>query len=400
MLYRPAAFERLTDTPWDADRVREAIAAIVADADAAFDPDGLWPAEEWDAWTAPTPMKNLYVGAAGAIWALDALRRRGLAASGIDLSAAALRALEAWRAAPDYPQGIELPSTADAGLLGGESGILPVAWRLAPDDELADALFGRVSENVGNEADDVMWGSPGTMLAARALLDATGDERWAEAWRKSADELWRRRDADGLWTHRLYGAEYRGLGPAHGVVGNALALLRGRDLLDATRRETLERETAAALAREAVAEDGLANWPGEAGGALEGEDGEIRVQWCSGAGGIVACASTYLDEELLLAGAELVLRAGPARLEKGAGICHGTAGNGYALLKVFERTGDERWLERARAFAVHALEQVDRLRERRGRGRYSLWTGDVGTALFAADCVDGRARYPILDTWE
>jgi len=77
----------------------------------------------------------------------------------------------------------------------------------------------------------------------------------------------------------------------------------------------------------------------------------------------------------------------------GAAICHGTAGNGYALLKTFERTGDERWLDRARRFATHALEQV----ERRGRGRYSLWTGDVGVALYAADCLEARAAYPILD---
>ena len=108
--------------------------------------------------------------------------------------------------------------------------------------------------------------------------------------------------------------------------------------------------------------------------------------------GIVVHAAEYLDEELLLAGAQLVWDAGPPGDEKGAGICHGTAGNGYALLKTFERTGDERWLERARAFAVHALEQAQRL-----PGRYSLFTGGVGAALFAADCIDARAVYPVLE---
>ena len=101
---------------------------------------------------------------------------------------------------------------------------------------------------------------------------------------------------------------------------------------------------------------------------LQGPDGQIRLQWCwGGAPGIVAAAADYLDEELLLAGAELTWRAGPHRDEKGPGICHGTAGNGYAFLKAFERTGDELWLERARRFAVHALGQVARLREERGR---------------------------------
>jgi hypothetical protein len=69
----------------------------------------------------------------------------------------------------------------------------------------------------------------------------------------------------------------------------------------------------------------------------------------------------------------------------------------HAFLKAFERTGDERWLERARRFAVHALAQVRRGRAARGRGRYSLWTGDMGVALYAADCLDSRTAYPIVD---
>jgi NAD(P)-dependent dehydrogenase (short-subunit alcohol dehydrogenase family) len=99
----------------------------------------------------------------------------------------------------------------------------------------------------------------------------------------------------------------------------------------------------------------------------------------------------------LLAAAELIWQAGAHGDEKGHGICHGTSGNGFALLKAFARTGDDLWLERARRFAVHALRQAERLRATNGRGRYSLWTGDVGTALFAAACLDADARYPIID---
>jgi len=396
VLYRPDAFEALTDESWDAERVRRGIRAIVADADAAFDDEALWAADEWDAWTSPLPLKNLYVGAAGVIWALDVLQRRGHAQCALDLAAAARRTLEAWRTEPDLPTGIELPVPARAGLFDGESGILAVAWRLDRGNDLADALLARVRENTDNDAVEVMWGAPGTMLAARMMLDRTGDERWADVWRASAEDVWRRREPDGLWTKRLYGETSRGLGPPHGVVGNVLALLGGRDLLDRDRREKLERGTAAVLARTAVVEDGLANWPTTDGADLVGLDGEIRVQWCAGAPGTVISAAGYLDEELLLAGAELVWRAGPPGMEKGPCICHGTAGNGYAFLKTFERTGDELWLERARRFAVHALGQV----ERRGRGRYSLWTGDAGAAVFAADCLDVRPAYPILETWD
>ena len=117
------------------------------------------------------------------------------------------------------------------------------------------------------------------------------------------------------------------------------------------------------------------------------------MQWCHGAPGIVATLAHLLEQELAVSGGELTWRAGPLR--KGANLCHGTAGNGYAFLALLRRTGDERWLERARAFAMHAALQVERARTEAGRGRYSLWTGDVGTALYLADCLDGHGEPPL-----
>jgi lantibiotic modifying enzyme len=394
VLYGPEDFEPLTDMAWDDARVRDAIGAIVSDADEAFDLEDLWPANEWDAWGSATPLKDVYAGAGGVVWALDVLRRRGHAETTIDLGAAATKVLERWRAEPDLSGGaVELPSTPASSLLCGEGGLLLVAWRLAPDARLADTLLQRVRENVANEAEELMWGSPGTLLAANAMHTWTGEERWAEAWLESADALFARRDPDSLWTQQLYGKACRYLGPVHGLVGNVHALLQRVD----ERNAALERETAALLGDEAVVEDGLATWPALAGGELQPRDGVIRLQWCHGAPGMVATAAGYLDEELVLAGAELTWRAGAHGPEKGAGICHGTAGNGYALLKAFARTGDERWLERARRFAVHALAQAERARTELGHGRYSLFTGDVGVALFAAACLDADPRFPVLD---
>jgi Lanthionine synthetase C-like protein len=379
VLYDPGQFEPLTDEPWDPARVEEAIATIVADADAAFDPQALWPADEWDGWQEPLPMKNLYVGAAGVIWALDALRRRGHAETSLDLAAAALRTLELERAEPD--------STGDehyhpAALLRGETGPLLVAFRLATSPALADDLHALVRANVANPTDDVMWGAPGTLLAALAMGESTREPRWQEAAHQTASALRARRGEDGLWRQD---DDYRGLGTLHGAAGNTLALLGVEP------DGTLADETAVVLARHAVRENGLANWPGAPGRPL------ARLQWCTGAPGILAGAWAYLDEKLLLAGAELVWRAGAHGDEKGHGICHGTSGNGFALLKAFARTDDERWLDRARRFAVHALVQAGRLAAANGRRRYSLWTGDVGTALFAAACLDADARYPVLD---
>jgi len=398
VLYRPEAFEPLTDVRWDGGRVRDAIRAVVTDTDRALrGPRLLWRADDWDRWQGTSPMKNLYVGAAGVFWALDQLRKRDHGDTQLDLADLSRRTVTLFRQKPDLKtrMPLPLPPPRESALFAGETGILLVAWRLGPTDELADDLLARVRANVDNPADEVMWGSPGTLIAARAMLDWTGDARWRDAWNESAEALWSRREPDGFWVQRLYGQEYRGLTPPHGLVGNVQALM---PLLDEGRRERLLREAAALIARTAVLEDGLANWPPRDRPDLPGPDGQIRVQWCAGGPGIVIAAADYLEEDLLLAGAELPWHTGPPALEKGPGICHGTAGNGYAFLKAFQRTGDEKWLERARRFAVHALDQVERLRAQRGgRGRYSLWTGDIGAALYAADCIDGRSEYPILD---
>src|SRR4029079_11361392 len=148
VLYRPAAFEPLTDEPWDEVRARDGIAAIVADADAAFDPDGLWPAHEWDGHNARLPLKNLYVGAAGVVWALDDLRRRGHAETSLDLSAIAIETLERWRAEPDYLAEELLPEPPESALLTGETGILLVACRLG--HPLEDDLRRRIRANLAN----------------------------------------------------------------------------------------------------------------------------------------------------------------------------------------------------------------------------------------------------------
>src|SRR5437667_5863875 len=91
VLYAAELHQPLTETPWNDRHVRDAIRGIVADADAAYDADTLWPAHEWDGWQAALPLKNLYVGAAGVVWALEVLRRRGLVETALDPAEVAQR---------------------------------------------------------------------------------------------------------------------------------------------------------------------------------------------------------------------------------------------------------------------------------------------------------------------
>jgi len=229
------------------------------------------------------------------------------------------------------------------------------------------------------------------------MYEQTGDERLADAWRESAGWLWDEWQDDGLWLQEMYGTRRRYVGPGHGFAGNVHVLARG-DLLPAERRRELERRSLETLRHFVVRDGDLAQWPPTDDPASV--SATTRTQWCHGAPGIVTSFAPIAREdgelsELLVAGGELTWRAGP--LAKGPGLCHGTAGNGYAFLKLFDRTGDERWLERARSFAMHAARQVERARDEHGRGRYSLWTGDVGAALFLASCIRADAAMPVLD---
>ncbi|MGL3110575.1 lanthionine synthetase LanC family protein [Bradyrhizobium sp. BR 1432] len=86
-------------------------------------------------------------------------------------------------------------------------------------------------------------------------------------------------------------------------------------------------------------------------------------------------------------------------IPKGSNLCHGTGGNGYAFLKLYRRTNAPIWLDRARQFAMTAIFQYRGAQMVAGRGRYSLWTGDIGLAIYLWDCITGDARFPTIDVF-
>jgi hypothetical protein len=385
MLFDPETHERLTEDSWDPGRVHAGIREIVEDAEAAFD-DG-WPTHRQDIEQdsdVEHRFRTVYLGGAGVVQALDSLQRRGLLELRRDYVPYLEQPYE-----PDFPD-----EDHERSLWMGETGIRLTLQRLSPSSENADRLHELIGANARDVRREVMWGSPGTMLAAAAMHDLTGEARWLDLWGESS--AWLRNEWDpqtGLWTQNLNGLVEQFIGPAHGFAGCVLALARDAD-------GEVQRRAAETTHRYAVEEDGLANWPplGSMESLRGGREKRIRVQWCHGAPGMVASLATVArnddeHERLLLAGGELTWRAGP--LAKGTNLCHGTAGNGYAFLALFERTGDELWLERARAFAMHAAAQVAHARAEFGRGRYTLWTGDAGTALYLADCLAGGGTLPL-----
>jgi len=348
-------------------------------------------------WPATSALKSLSIGAAVVLSALADLRDRGLADSASHLPGLALATGERNRARPDFAGvTVELPAARQSLSLRWETGILLTAFRLAPSQERADELHVNVRANVGSEAEESMWSAPGTLITARLMLKWTGDERWREAWRESSDALLARRNAGGTWAQRLYGV--------YGAHPRACP----RDGRERSRSRAAPRPEAAGDAR-AGDERRLradSRRPRRARELAFGRGRDAREQAGRDPRAVVSRRTRHRRRRGRVprrgrghapqrGGADLGGRATSGR--EGSSICHGTAGNGDAFLEAFVRTGDERWRARARRFAVHALEQVRRGRRARGRGRCSLFTGDLGVALYLADCLDARAAFPLLD---
>ena len=398
MLYEPARHESLTSTAWSDDAAADAIARIAGDAVARFDPDALWPMHPMDERKDADPYCMLYFGAAGVIYALRRLSAAGAPSATRSFEPTVATLLERNRART-RTWDEDVPS-----LLFGDVGILLLQWQLAPSGAIADAIFGAVERNLRNPTLEQLWGSPGTLPAAIHMFERTGERRWSDLLTRGVTILWEQMEhvpeaGAWLWTQDLYGRTVRYLGGGHGFAGNVFPALRGAHMLPADLVAGYVQRTEQTLRATVLRDAGLANWPDRL--PMPGESpATTRVQDCHGAPGIICRLPTHvvpaLDDVLLEAG-ELVWRAGP--LVKGAGLCHGTAGNGYAFLKLYRRSGDARWLERARAFAMHAIGQCDRAAAAYGQRRYSLWTGDPGVALFVQSCRLADDAFPTLDVF-
>ena len=335
MNYNAKEHEPLRGGPWDERLARYAIADMTDAALAA----------------GPSEESGVYAGVAGELYALRSL--------GKDVE---------WQ--PGQGDG---PGYAD-----GEIGIALVLGDLARFRAAAPAC-------IADPWNELLYGAGGALVVARLL----GDDDVARA---AIQRLWSTWSFDSklrtcIWTQEFDDHKDQSLGFAHGLAGNAYALLRAAGLQGREHQTELMQRVVEALERTALRDGDLVNWPP----TPDSPPSKLRVQWCHGAPGVVcalagAPAHRRLDA-LLVAAGELVWEAGPLR--KGAGLCHGTAGNGWAFLKLLRRTRDRKWLERARRFAMHAAEQR--------AGERGLFEGDLGVALYLRACIDADDRWPLLD---
>lgn len=171
-LFDPARHEPLGDTAWDAGRARRAIEAIVAEVRAEASEAGAWaihPRE--DAPEGSPALRNLYFGSAGVTLGLDHLIRVGVAAPGPTFAGCL----------PDHLRVnsrdlIQIKFQTRSYLMG-DAGIRLTEWRTTAASAAADHLAQVVAENADDPALEMMWGAPGTILAALAMHRWTGEAR-------------------------------------------------------------------------------------------------------------------------------------------------------------------------------------------------------------------------------
>ena len=400
MLYDPARHEALRPLPWDERQARAVIERIVVDTETRFTEDRYWPLHPLDR-TANNETEHfetpLYDGACGVFWALHYLQAVGAARLSRSYAVELDRLLALNRA--------RLGESAErerASFMIGDTPIRMISFGEEQTDELERALDDLIAGNTDHPARELMWGSPGTLLAALFLYERTGNKRWSDLFRLTSRKLWSHLEWShqyqcAYWTQDLFGHQSAYLDAVHGFVATALPLIRGRHLLDTEEWIAWERCIVNTVQRTADRVGPHVNWRPQLDST---RDRKRLLQFCHGAPGFVICVaglpSAELDD-LLLAAGETIWSAGP--LTKGSNLCHGTGGNGYAFLKLYWRTHDSRWLERARSFAMHGMGQTQEDALRYGQLRYSLWTGDLGFAIYLWDCLRAEVQFPTLDVF-
>jgi hypothetical protein len=388
---------------WSESDATAAIEDIVADGLEHFDAERFWPAHPLDEGIRDGNT-SFYIGATGVIWGIDHLGRVGATTARFDFRPVLPRLMEANQAEIKRSRG---------SLLFGDLGVALLVMRVDPTPAIADQVYARADANTTLPVRELMWGMPGSMIACCHMAAMTAEPRWRALFAIQAARLLgdlEETDDGPLWTQDLYGRHLRYLGPVHGYAGNMIALMRGWEWLTDDQRARIAEAVPRTLMANALRSELGASWRGVVADrdkpAADGDNyanASTRLcQYCHGAPGMVTAFAdapfTSVElEDLLREGGKFTWAAGP--LAKGSNLCHGTGGNGYAFLKLYRRTNDLMWLERARSFAMTAIAQYREARDQLGRGRYSLWTGDIGLAVYLWDCLTAEPQFPTIDVF-
>uniref|UniRef100_A0A2R5LDA0 Putative lanthionine synthetase c-like protein 1 n=1 Tax=Ornithodoros turicata TaxID=34597 RepID=A0A2R5LDA0_9ACAR len=173
------------------------------------------------------------------------------------------------------------------------------------------------------------------------------------------------------------------LGAAHGLAGILYMLLQAKEQLSPSEMQSLIQPSIRYYL-------GLKYPSGNFPSSL-GSQTDKLIHWCHGAPGAIhlfALAHTVFGEDAYLSGARRCADVIWSRglLKKGYGICHGVSGNGYAFLRMFQHTGNAKYLHRAAKFCEWCFDYGQHNCRTPDRP-YSLFEGMAGTIYFMADML-------------
>ena len=255
--------------------------------------------------------------------------------------------------------------------------------------------FMRASRAFPCENLDITLGRSSTILGCALLLDALSGNQWVdtaplvELGNETLEGVWKA--IDGFAPIReCKQVEY--LGAAHGWAGLLYAAMRWSEVSGAPLPSGVEARLEQLAACAEPAGEGV-RWRWGVRSHRNQMVADYMAGWCNGSAGFVftwTLAHQLLGEARYL---ELAEKAAwnAWELREGLGnLCCGLVGQAYALLNVYRKTGEAKWLERARELGERAalswrdtgpLSAYDESAMR----RESLYKGELGVAVLAAD---------------
>ena len=184
------------------------------------------------------------------------------------------------------------------------------------------------------------------------------------------------------------------VGAAHGISGILFVLLMCKEFLT---EENLSKYIRPSIDMLMEQQFPSGNFPS----SLPPKDDKL-IHWCHGAPGVVhlmlAAYDVFNDSKYLNAAESCgTVTWERGILHKGYGLCHGTAGNAYVFIKLYQTTKNPKYLYNAVKFSEwckdygkHGCRIADR--------PLSLFEGLAGTIYFLVDMMDPEhAKFPAFD---
>lgn len=240
---------------------------------------------------------------------------------------------------------------------------------------------------------DVTLGRSSTLLACSLLLDVTPPNGLVDSapivalGTTTMNEIWQTLERMPPIPECI---EFPLLGIAHGWAGFLYATLRwccaSRTTLPASFRERLDELAACGeqMGR------GL-RWRRKIGAGERARSHDFMPGWCNGSAGFVhlwALAHEALGEDVFATLAEGAAWNAWDSEEAIPNLCCGTAGRSYALLTMYRRSGEGKWLNRARKLAEISTAGAEQLANAAESPRYSLYKGRLGIESLLIDLLE------------